>query len=163
MKLTVLFFVCAMLFSACSESTAPDDNADKISVQGLSSTLGYEWFPAEMAAYKPDTAKVRQIQEAFNPATDVVYLYVNPSCGCKGTQKLFPHTMRILNDATILEPRVEIYSMRSATDKHPYMDRLSVKRLPTIFVVRNGVVVSSFSEQPDDKEIEDMLLDALGV
>ncbi len=163
MKLTVLFLVCAMLFSACSESTAPDDTAEKISIQGLSNTLGYEWFPAEMAAYQPDAAKVSQIQTAFNPATDVIYFYVNPSCGCKGTQKLFPHTMRVLTDAAIQEQRIEIYSMRSSTDKHPYMSQLSVKRLPTVFIMRDGAIIGSFSEQPADTELEDMILDILDV
>lgn len=158
MKLTVLLLVCAMLFSACSESTAPEDNAEKVSVQSLSSTLGFDWFSAEMTKYQPDAAKVLELQGKYNPATDAVYLYVNPSCGCKGTQKLFPHTMRVLNDAGIKEPRVEIYSMRSATDKHPYMSFMPVKRLPTIYIVRNGAVVGSFSEQPDDVVLEDMLL-----
>ena len=163
MKLTVLFFVCALLFAACSESTAPDSSAEKMSLQSLQTSLGYDWFPREVSLYEPDTAKVRQIMEAFNPATDMIYFFVNPSCGCKGTQKLFPQTMRILTDAAIQEPLIEIYSMRSYSDSHPHMDRMSVKRLPTIFIVRNGAVLGSFSEQSDNTKLEDMILNVLRV
>jgi len=163
MKLIALVLTCALVFAACSESTAPDYTAEKMSIASLNTTLGYDWFRVEENSYQSDTAKVRRITEAYNPDTDKFVFYVNPSCSCKGTQKLFPQTMRILRDAGITEPQIEIFSMRSASDKHPHMGHLDVKRLPTIFIVRNDVIVGSFSEQPNDTQIEDLVLDALNV
>lgn len=163
-KLSFLMMaVCAILAVSCSESTAPEYKAEKLSMTQLNSTLGYEWFKAEVAVYTPDTSKVRRINEAYEPSTTSFYLYVNPSCSCKGTQKLFPHTVRILQDAGVTEPRMEIYSMRSASDEHPYMNLMQVHRLPTIFIVKNGVVVGSYSEQADGQGVEDILLSALTV
>lgn len=155
--------ICAVLTISCSESTAPEYKAEKMSMSQLNSTLGYEWFKAEVATYTPDAAKVQSIDEAYDPETTSFYLYVNPSCSCKGTQKLFPHTVRILQDAGVTESHMEIYSMRSTSDEHPYMDLLQVHRLPTIFIVKNGVVVGSYSEQANSQEVEDLILSALTV
>lgn len=161
MKLSILLIACAVILASCSEATAPDYTAQKMSLQSLNTTLGYEWFPAEVSAYQPDTAKVSQITGNFNPATDTVYFYVNPSCSCKGTQKLFPHAMRILMDAGVQESHIEIYSMRSSEDKHPHMSRMQVHRLPTIFIMRAGQIAGSFSEQAEGTAVEDLILDAL--
>jgi hypothetical protein len=161
-KLSLLLVaLCAVFAVSCSESTAPEYKAEKMSITQLNETLGYEWFKAEVAVYTPDAGKVQRIDEAYDPETTSFYLFVNPSCSCKGTQKLFPHTVRILQDAGVTESHMEIYSMRSTSDEHPYMDLLQVHRLPTIFVVKNGVVVGSYSEQASGQEVEDILLSAL--
>lgn len=164
MKIKLSFLVmavCAVLAVSCSESTAPEYKAEKMSIAQLNQTLGYEWFKAEVAVYTPDTAKIRTISEAYDPATDSFYLYVNPSCSCTGTQKLFPHTVRVLQEAGVTEQQMEIYSMRSTSDEHPHMSLMQVHRLPTIFVVRDGVVTGSFSEQAAGDGVEDLLLTAL--
>lgn len=157
----LLIALCAVLTMSCSESTSPEYTAEKITVTTLSSKLGYEWFPAEVASFQPDTAAVRAIKEAYNADTHKFYLYVNPSCSCKGTQKLFPHTVRILQEAGVQEANIEIYSMRSTSDKHPHMSKMSVHKLPTVFLVHNGVISQSFSEEPDGRKLESLILEGM--
>lgn len=162
MKLSFLFIaLCAIITMACSDATSPEYNAERITAHTLSSKLGFEWFPEEVSSFQPDTAAVRAIKDAYSADNHKFYLYVNPSCSCKGTQKLFPHTIRILQDAGVKESDIEIYSMRSTSDKHPYMDKMPVQKLPTVFVVKNDVVVRSFSEELVGQKLESMILEGV--
>lgn len=158
---SLLIALCAIVAMSCSDSTSPEYNAERMTIQTLSSKLGFEWFPAEMAAFQPDTAGIRAIKDAYDADTHKFYLYVNPSCSCKGTQKLFPHTIRILQDAGVKESDIEIYSMRSTSDKHPYMDKMPVQKLPTIFVLKDDTVVRAFSEELDGQKLEKVILEGI--
>ena len=72
----------------------------------------------------------------------MICVCLKPSCSCRGTMKLFPQIMKTLVESKIDMDLVEIWSMRSETDEHPYMDHLSVTDLPVIFILRNNVLSS---------------------
>ncbi len=132
----------------CTETVAPEYEAEEMSLAQLRNTPGYSWFDLEMELYQPDTALVQAIAQAYVPGEHHFTFFVKPECQCQGTTKLFPHVVRILLDAAIPDTAMTIYSMRSIRDKYPHPDVFQLKRLPTIFCTRNGSVVGEISELP---------------
>jgi hypothetical protein len=59
-------------------------------------------------------------------------MFVNPSCACVGTQQDFPATMKVLQSAGIKETQYGIFTMIGERDKHPYMDKYTVNKLPSL-------------------------------
>lgn len=148
MKLRSLFGLflilgVAFVLSSCSNSTAPVYTAEKLTVSQLNSTPGYSWFNQEMVAYSSlmDTTIVKQVKTAFDTSSYRCVVYVNPSCTCDGTQKLFPHAIEVMKAAGVPESNFEIYSMRTANDTQPYLSTMKPPSLPTIFILKKGAVV----------------------
>jgi hypothetical protein len=143
MKLDSLFriFIASVVIAAlgaCS-SDQVDVDAQRLTVAELNTSAGYVWFPAETAVYSPRPEFVADIAKRFTPDTRAI-VFVRPTCSCRGTQKLFPHVVKTLMQAGVHEDQIEIFSMRSNQDKHPYADRISVTALPAIFIERSGTV-----------------------
>jgi len=129
--------VTVLVLSACS-STEPDSaQAQQLSMQELTEAPGYAWFPAEMQSYTPRDVYVQQVSANFN-ADQKVCVFVRPSCSCTGTQKLFPQIIKTLTASGVDMSKVEIWSMRSESDRHPYMSNVTITDLPTIWVLSKG-------------------------
>lgn len=135
----ILFtLVLASLLGIGCTTTDPSGQAQMISLQELTESPGYAWFPAEMATFTPRAPYVEQVATNFNNASTKVCVFVRPSCSCTGTQKLFPQVIKTLMAAGVNMENVEIWSMRSTTDTHPYQSEVTITDLPTIWVLRNG-------------------------
>jgi hypothetical protein len=146
-----------MVLSSCSSGTEVDTTADQLSMQELESNVGYAWFPVEMSMYKPQSQYVSTINATF--ATDQkVILFVRPSCSCRGTQKLFPHIMKVLKDAGVPDSSIEVWSCRAITDSHPYSSMINLSVLPTIVVTRNGVTTARVTDADFDGTNADSLM-----
>lgn len=157
MRKTFLLLVSTLVFAACS-SQAPTDEAQLLTFDELTKTPGYAWFPAEMASYNPDPSMVDSVTMHFRPSEQKVCIFVKPTCSCSGTKRLFPRTVKTLQEAGIDMSKVEFWSMRSATDKHPYQDEVTLHGLPTIVVLRNGVPAGRIEETDFTESNADTLI-----
>lgn len=136
-KISLTLLVAALL-SACS-TQEPEYVAQLLTLDELNNSAGYAWFPTETGLYTPDASMVSTVETQFTP-NKKIYIYVRPSCSCKGTQKLFPQVMKTLIEANVDLSRVEIYSVRGTTDKHPYSDRITLTSLPAFYVFRDDTL-----------------------
>lgn len=55
---------------------------------------------------------------------------------------MFPQIMKTLISAGVDMSKVEVWSMRGITDKHPYQPTITIADLPAVYVFRNDVVVA---------------------
>ncbi len=156
MKNLLVLLTLVFVVVGCSTDT-PEPEAQQLTMTDLTLTPGYAWFPAEMAVYSPDPKMVESIKQNFTPQHKIC-IFVKPSCSCRGTQRLFPRIMKALNDANIDMSKVEVWSMRSTTDKHKYMPSLNVMSLPTIFVMRDGELRTQILDADYNNSNSDSLL-----
>lgn len=160
MKHLAILLAIAFIAIGCSTET-PEQQAQQLTMTDLTMTPGYAWFPAEMATYSPNPVMVESIKQNFTP-NHKICIFVKPSCSCRGTQRLFPRIMKALQDANIDMARVEVWSMRSTSDKHKYMPMLNVMSLPTIFVMRDGLVRTTILDADfNDSNSDSLLVEAL--
>lgn len=160
MKHLAVLLAIAFIAVGCSTET-PEPEAQQLTMSELTSTPGYAWFPAEMATYSPDPKLVDSIEQTFTP-NHKICIFVKPSCSCRGTQRLFPRIMKALQDANVDMSRVEVWSMRSTSDKHKYMPQMNVMSLPTIFVLRDGEVRTQILDADfNDSNSDSLLVEAL--
>ncbi len=134
---SVLVSLIGILAIGCT-TTDPGGQAQQLTLQELTESPGYAWFPAEMTTYTPRAPYVEQVAANFNAQSTKVCVFVRPSCSCTGTQKLFPQVIKTLMAAGVNMENVEIWSMRSVSDTHPYMSALAIDDLPEIWILRNG-------------------------
>lgn len=139
MKIFATIILFAFVAIGCS-TESPEPEAQLLTMDDLNTAPGYAWFPVESAVYSPNAEMVNQIRQEFDATQHKVLIYVKPSCGCRGTQRLFPQIVRTLEAAGVDMSRVEIWSMRAPSDKHKYMSKISVTELPTIYVMRNDEI-----------------------
>ncbi len=139
-QMTKIFALCvvALTLVACN-TTTPEQSGQKMSISDLEKNPGYSWYQTEVATYTPNTAMVDSVRSNFDATEQKICIFVKPSCGCRGTQRLFPRVMKTLLDANIDMSKVEVWSMRSPSDNTPYKTTLALTSLPTIVVMRNGV------------------------
>lgn len=142
-SLLAAFTILALAGVGGCTTEVPPTDAQEVTVQELNTSAGYAWFPSETTVYTPDPAIVSSIRSSFDSTSQKVYVYVKPTCSCKGTQKLFPQVMKTLMAANIPMRCVTIYSMRTTSDKHPHMDQMMVSELPTFYVTRNDSIRAS--------------------
>lgn len=168
-KLWILAGFISAFLASCSDNDNIRDAAF-ITIADMQLTPGFEWFSPEYNDYQPKQDIIDSIKTKITSNNDLFILYMNPSCACIGTQKYFPATVKILNQAGIDEPRLKIYSMYRAVDRHPYQARFNVISLPAIFTVRDSLPVFSIMDTlalyeniyPNfDWKIEDIILKAM--
>lgn len=135
MRRGLIALVVMIGLTACS-TEEPEYVAQRLSLDELNTAAGYVWFPTETSAYSPNSTTVADVAANFSP-DHKMYIFVRPSCSCKGTQKLFPQVMKTLLAANVPMDRVEVYSVRGTTDKHPYMDRIQLTTTPAFYILRN--------------------------
>lgn len=141
MKLLVTLLSISLIAVSC-DTTGTGGAAQQLTLEELNSVPGYAWFPAEMVSYDPSAEMIDSINTRFDANEHKIYVFVKPSCSCRGTQKLFPQIMKTITESNIPMENVEIWSMRSTTDEHPHMSQMTVTDLPVVFVIRNDEVAS---------------------
>ncbi|MCX6140464.1 MAG: hypothetical protein NTX15_06500 [Candidatus Kapabacteria bacterium] len=146
-SLIVLTVACFVGFTACTTTDAPESSAEILTMDKLTKTPGYSWFVAEMSTYSPDSTVISEISTSMSASTDrKVCIFVKPSCSCRGTQRLFPQVVKTLVAANVDMSRVEIWSMRSESDKQPYQPTITLTHLPAIYILDKGAVRSVVSD-----------------
>ena len=139
MRSILVLFAIALRFGGC-DTTTVEPEAQQLTLEDFNTVPGYLWFPVEIESYAPSPAMVDSVAARFDADIDKICVFLKPSCSCRGTQKLFPQVMKTLIESKIDMDLVEIWSMRSTTDKHPYMPELTVTDLPVIFILRDDVL-----------------------
>lgn len=142
--ISVVLLLCTVILVGCS-TDEPEYVAERLTVEELNTSAGFIWFPAETSLYQPNPAKVAEVRTNFTATTKAV-IFVRPTCSCRGTQKLFPQVVKTLMEANVPMDRVEIYSVRSTKDKHPYQNRITLNELPAVFIDRSDTITVGFVE-----------------
>ncbi len=148
MKICLALISLLVVLSACSTTEPADAVAEQLTMQQLTMSPGYSWFMAEMESFVPKKLVLDEISASM--ASNVnrrVCIFVKPSCSCRGTQRLFPQVVKSLLAANVDMNRVEIWSMRGTSDKHPYQSIITIGELPTVYVLENNVVRSMVSDK----------------
>lgn len=148
MKLFLALTSVFVVLSACTTTEPTEPVAEQLTMQQLTMSPGYSWFMAEMDSYAPKQVVLDDI--SANMTANVnrrVCIFVKPSCSCRGTQRLFPQIVKALVAAKVDMNRVEIWSMRSSIDKHPYQSYITIGELPSIYVIENNAVRSMVSDK----------------
>jgi len=142
--LLAVFFVGLLVLGGCTTTSEPESTAQQLTMDELTRTPGFTWFVAEMSRFTPNTQLLPQIESAFTKTpTKKVCIFVKPTCSCRGTQRLFPQVVKTLLEAKVPESNIEIWSMRSESDRHLYESTLKISSLPAIFVIQDGAVRDS--------------------
>ena len=148
MKLFLALASVLVLATACTTTEPTDPVAEQLTMQQLTMSPGYSWFMAEMDSYLPKQTVLDDISTSMTQNTNRrVCIFVKPSCSCRGTQRLFPQIVNALVAAKVDMNRVEIWSMRGTTDKHPYQSIITIGELPAIYVIENNAVRSMVSDK----------------
>lgn len=145
MKLSYKLLMCifiSVLLSSCDTANTERDAA-LLTIEKLRFTPGYEWYDVEFQNYTPNQATISQIKTILSNKDFNYYIFVNPSCACTGTQKQFPAIMKVLIESGVQENKFEIYSMLKTTNNHPYKNKLKINELPSFFIVKDSIPISS--------------------
>jgi hypothetical protein len=156
--------VIPILFTSCASNEPTEYVAKLTTVSELNNTAGFSWLEPEIATYTVDTNVINSIKTSWQSNQRQFTVFVNPSCSCEGTKKLFPHFIRVLRDAGIPESAMKIYSMRSSSDKLPddvKAQGFTIEFLPTIYIRNNGSNVKVITANPVNSTIESEILQSL--
>ena len=148
MKLLLALASMVVVLSACTTTEPTEPVAEQLSMQQLTMSPGYSWFMAEMDSYLPKQSVLDDISTSMTANVNRrVCIFVKPACSCRGTQRLFPQVVKALTAAKVDMSRVEIWSMRGTTDKHPYQSIITIGELPAIYVLENNAIRSMVSDK----------------
>jgi len=134
-----------LLFSACTENNT-NVTAEQMTIQGLAKTPGFTWITLEIAKYTPTDSIITEIKEIYNPELHSFIVFAKPSCSCPGKHLQTPEFLKTLEVAGIPLNKCEIFSVSSTNNKHPYQDKITIKELPTIIVLKANEPIFSVSE-----------------
>lgn len=166
MKILLAALALVAVLGSCTTTTEPSTEAQRLSMVDLTQTPGFTWFVAEMDGYMPDTAQVSRVRAAMIAAPEKkVYIFVRPTCSCRGTQRMFPQVMKTLVASGVDMGRVEVWSMKNTTDAHPYSSLFTITQLPAFYVVANNAVTASmnddFATNYNEKNADSLIANAV--
>ena len=140
-----ILIITIVIFTGCTDETSSssDKEAEQLTIEQLRKSPGYAWFDVEYNQYIPDTNVIKVIKDSLKNNQRDYLIFVNPTCACTGTQKVFPALIKVLNQCGIYEPQFKVYSMLKAENKHPYMSMMKINVLPAAFMLRNGAAACS--------------------
>jgi hypothetical protein len=166
MKILLACLALAAVVSSCVTSVDPTTEAQRLTTEDLTQTPGFAWFPIETAQYNPDPVQVDRVRTAMAATLEKkIYMFIRPTCSCRGTQRMFPQIVKTLTVAGIPAERIEMWSMRSTTDSQPYSSLFTVGQLPAFYVVTNGVVTASlgddFTTNYNEKNADSLIANAV--
>jgi len=163
-SLVTLLLVIPILLGSCASNEPTEYVAKLTTVAELNNTAGFSWLEPEIVTYTVDTAVINQIKTSWQTNKRQFTVFVNPSCSCEGTKKLFPHFIRVLREAGIPDSYMNIYSMRSSSDKLPddiKAQGYTIEFLPTIYIRNNSSTVKVITANPVNNTIEGEILQSL--
>lgn len=141
--------VCLSLFFimlGCEESTSvPEDVARQLTIEQAVVEPGFTWLQPTMDTYTPNPESVKQIADMYNadPNRSVI-VYVNPGCSCVGSRKYVPHTLKTLQAAGIPSKKITIFTMRTASGRHPNSDKYKLEGLPSVYLLKGNTTTFYF-------------------
>lgn len=137
MKYIPAIILLAMAFLVSCDDNAVIYDAEPLAVDSIEYKAGYLWYTEEFSNYAPDTDLVKEISAEYNEHKGKLkfVVYAKPECTCPGDHRYFPKYMRILMDAGIDKSNIEIFSMTSTNNHHPYEEKLTVQLLPGFFLI----------------------------
>lgn len=156
MKRIAILLALIIFATSCDDSTVQED-AVLMTVEELAVTPGYTWFNTEYELYQPDQTVIDQIKELYSIDDHDFLIFVQPSCSCPGTHRLFPKFVKSMNISGIDESEYKIYSMSSTSTHTPYDTMLTINRLPAFFVLKNGQPIYSIIDTIDYNYLHDIL------
>jgi len=152
-----ILLICALVLGSCSTETT-DLPAEQLTLTELTTIPGYAWFPAEMSAYTPNPDMVNIVMANCVDPVKKICIFVKPSCACSGTKRLFPQLIKTMVEAKIDMSRVEIWSMRGASDKHPYQSMIQLTDLPAIYFFQGANISATIKDSEYNNLNADSLL-----
>lgn len=164
LTLLLLTLIVPLFISSCANNEPTEYEAKLTTISELNNSAGFAWLEPEISTYQVDATVINQIKTSWETNKREFTIFVNPSCSCEGTKKLFPHFIRVLREAGIPESHLKIYTMRSAEDKLPEdvkTQGFTVSFLPTIYIRNNGTNVKVITENPASSTIEGEVLQSL--
>ncbi len=126
----ILFF--SLLIASCDENIG-DNTAKKKTLTEIRTEPGFEWFDYEFSTYSPDSSALKEIDSLWQIKKSRFLIFVNPSCNCSGTQKVFPSIVKSLKAGNVPDSAIEIFVMIKETYSHPYMNNFKIESLPGCF------------------------------
>lgn len=170
-RILILFVSFALISLVSCEETTIDNTAKKKTLSEIRTEPGFEWFDYEVATYSPDPIALSQIDSLWRIKKFRFILFVNPSCNCSGTQKVFPSIVKSLKAGNVPDSAIEIFVMTQASFRHPYMNKFTLKSLPGCYTEVDSVkpfyysCVDTFniyqSRFPNKYRIEDIIVMSL--
>lgn len=132
-NVNILFWcVLSIIFVNCTGEDIEKKSIEK-SIADLYSTPGFEWFDFELNQYKPDTVATKQIDSLWKIRRYRFILFVQPSCNCSETQKVFPSIIKSLKEGGVPDSAIKIYLILDLGYSHPYEKKFKVVSLPGCF------------------------------
>ena len=159
--LSYALLVLSLVIGSCETTTSPAGEAKRVTVDDIRANPGYAWFDIESNSYTTNVDTVALIKSAFKSDKHKIYIHVNPSCSCEGTQKLFPRFMRVMKDAAISDTSFRIYSMPNASTSHPETSQFTITKLPSIFITRNDSLIATLNNLSTTLTVEQQVLEAI--
>ena len=168
MKMLLACLAMAIVVTGCVTSTDPATEAQLLTTEDLTQTPGFAWFPIESAQYTPDPVQVERVRSAMAATPGKkIYMFIRPTCSCRGTQRMFPQIVKTLTVAGVPAERIEMWSMRATTDSQPYSSLFTIGQLPSFYVVTNGVVTASlgddFKTSYNEKNADSLIANAVSL
>lgn len=159
-----IFVIGLFSLGSCEDSSTISE-ARRATVEDMLIQPGFAWFDEAKKNYVYDTLVVDQIKN-YN-TKQKLFLFVKPSCSCDGTKRIFPHFIKVLEQAGLSQSDYELYFMSSEEDKHPYMTDIKIKNLPGFYYKNTDGSYYSIVDTLSDRlgknlnyKIEDILLEA---
>lgn len=138
MKKEILGLILFTLFFAisCNDNSVQPD-AQPMSIQDLSNLPGYEWLSGTLATYQPDSTIFNEIKPLLDPNTQSFVIFTK-SCGpCASSNQQFAEIIKILQMCDFPSSNYQILVMNSISNNHPYQNKINIKVLPTIMLLKN--------------------------
>lgn len=142
MRIILLTVVFALFMVSC-ENDESTKEAELITYSELLNQAGFEWFPTRYQEYQVNDSLITLISENYNSEEHEFVMFVKPSCGCEGTQEIFPAIVKILDEAGIDSEKYTFYAMGDEDFNHPYIESIDINDLPTCVTLKNGIPVYS--------------------
>ncbi|MCX7879266.1 MAG: DUF4062 domain-containing protein [Ignavibacteria bacterium] len=133
--LNKVFILSVLIFfiASCEEFQTDREAVRKTISEMLNGTIGFEWFPYEYSNYKPDSNICKQIDSLWKIKRYNFIVFVNPSCNCTETEKIFPSVIKSLKMGNVPDSSIFVYSMMNTSFSHPFRNKINIKSLPSCF------------------------------
>lgn len=127
----IVILISFFLMNCSGEDT--EKFASEKTINDLYSTPGFEWFEYEYSQYTPDSFSVKQIDSLWKLRRYRFIVFVQPSCNCSETQKVFPSIIKSLQESNVPDSAIKIYLVLDFTYSHPFEKKFKVVSLPGCF------------------------------
>lgn len=144
--ISTIIFAVLLLMSSCTENPIKVET-QKLTLEDIKTSPSYSGFNFYFEGFHSKQTAISQISSSFNNGTHRFVFFLSPSCfSCGRIDSLSPRLVKILTDALIPTTSYEIYSMQNYKSEHPYIDKINLKILPEMWILKGGVPVYNVTE-----------------